>query len=288
MALFGVVSAKWGVFLISVCAALGSMTYPSISAMVSHTVSNDQQVCFLNETPSYINSLHTTTVHVRMCQLCYVQGAVQGTMTGIRSLCTGLGPALFGVLFQVPATPPTSCARVGDFAVRTAYGCGCRLLMCRSRTMAKASPCPCCLVPPYSTPYSSLSTSHHPSHWTPLCLPFRFLPCLSSRTYCMQAPRSWSARGLCCWRCWLRFHCLVRSVRTTYARNVLPALLTTCPTPAPTHPQTECIILRRRVTVTSSSCIVVLAMLCHLHTPPLMRAVWMPSAPTQCSAEAVV
>jgi hypothetical protein len=32
------------------------------------------------------------------------QGAVQGLITGVRSLCNGLGPALFGVLFQVP--PP--------------------------------------------------------------------------------------------------------------------------------------------------------------------------------------
>eukprot|EP00042_Codosiga_hollandica_P023082 m.89489 g.89489 ORF g.89489 m.89489 type:complete len:404 (+) comp51040_c0_seq5:336-1547(+) len=67
---FGVVTAKWLIFVVSIVAALGSMGYPSISAMVSHTATAEQQ------------------------------GAVQGMVTGIRSLCTGLGPALFGVLFQ--------------------------------------------------------------------------------------------------------------------------------------------------------------------------------------------
>eukprot|EP00042_Codosiga_hollandica_P023081 m.89477 g.89477 ORF g.89477 m.89477 type:complete len:217 (+) comp51040_c0_seq4:869-1519(+) len=76
---FGVVTAKWLIFVVSIVAALGSMGYPSISAMVSHTATAEQQ------------------------------GAVQGMVTGIRSLCTGLGPALFGVLFQVDL-PRWTCA----------------------------------------------------------------------------------------------------------------------------------------------------------------------------------
>ena len=51
-------------------AGMGSITYPAISALVSHTTHEDQQ------------------------------GAVQGMTTGIRALCTGLGPGLFGVLFH--------------------------------------------------------------------------------------------------------------------------------------------------------------------------------------------
>lgn len=56
---------------------------------------------------------HTTINRPRTCLILAPKGAVQGMVTGIRSLCTGLGPAVFGALFQVRiwclsmATTPT-------------------------------------------------------------------------------------------------------------------------------------------------------------------------------------
>ena len=73
--LFGVLSAPVLLFAITPVAALGSMSYPSISALVSQTAHKDQQ------------------------------GVVQGMMTGVRSLCSGLGPAMFGSLFQLTDAP---------------------------------------------------------------------------------------------------------------------------------------------------------------------------------------
>ena len=43
--LFGVLSAKVLLFCITFVAALGSMAYPSISALVSQTANKEQQVC---------------------------------------------------------------------------------------------------------------------------------------------------------------------------------------------------------------------------------------------------
>ncbi|KAI9587060.1 hypothetical protein GQX74_002907 [Glossina fuscipes] len=54
-----------------ILAALGSITYPAISAFVS---------------------IHSTADS---------QGAVQGMVTGMRGLCNGLGPAMFGVIFYL-------------------------------------------------------------------------------------------------------------------------------------------------------------------------------------------
>ena len=50
-------------------ASISSITYPAISAFVSSHASPDQQ------------------------------GVAQGVVTGIRGLCNGIGPALFGVIF---------------------------------------------------------------------------------------------------------------------------------------------------------------------------------------------
>lgn len=54
-----------------VLAAMSSITYPSISAFVSILSDKDKQ------------------------------GTVQGVITGIRGLCTGFGPALFGTVFYL-------------------------------------------------------------------------------------------------------------------------------------------------------------------------------------------
>lgn len=52
-----------------ILAAMASITYPSISSLVSRNASSDQQ------------------------------GVAMGILTGMRGLCNGLGPALFGLLF---------------------------------------------------------------------------------------------------------------------------------------------------------------------------------------------
>lgn len=38
-------------------------------------------------------------VHVKLC--CCSSGVAQGVVTGIRGLCNGLGPALFGFIFYL-------------------------------------------------------------------------------------------------------------------------------------------------------------------------------------------
>lgn len=52
-------------------AAMSSITFPAVSALVSRTADADQQ------------------------------GVVQGMITGIRGLCNGLGPALYGFIFYI-------------------------------------------------------------------------------------------------------------------------------------------------------------------------------------------
>lgn len=74
MGVYGVFTNHVVIYLNTVLVAMGTLTYPAVSALVSTTSSPEQQ------------------------------GVVQGMITGIRSLCTGLGPALFGLLFQVAET----------------------------------------------------------------------------------------------------------------------------------------------------------------------------------------
>ncbi|XP_030213595.1 hippocampus abundant transcript 1 protein [Gadus morhua] len=62
-------SESWMMWAAGTIAALSSITFPAVSALVSHSALPDQQ------------------------------GVVQGMVTGIRGLCNGLGPALYGVIF---------------------------------------------------------------------------------------------------------------------------------------------------------------------------------------------
>ncbi|NXG10814.1 MF14B protein, partial [Sakesphorus luctuosus] len=62
-------SQSWMMWAAGAIAAISSITFPAISALVSRNAEADQQ------------------------------GVVQGIITGIRGLCNGLGPALYGFIF---------------------------------------------------------------------------------------------------------------------------------------------------------------------------------------------
>ncbi|XP_046841230.1 hippocampus abundant transcript 1 protein-like [Xenia sp. Carnegie-2017] len=68
---YGLGSQKWMLWAAGSLASMSSLTYPAISSLVSCSSESDQQ------------------------------GAVQGIITGIRGLCNGLGPALFGLMFFI-------------------------------------------------------------------------------------------------------------------------------------------------------------------------------------------
>lgn len=69
LAWYGFGSEPWMMWAAGAIAALSSISFPAVSALVSHCTDRDQQ------------------------------GAVQGMITGIRGLCNGLGPALYGFIF---------------------------------------------------------------------------------------------------------------------------------------------------------------------------------------------
>ncbi|XP_053181146.1 hippocampus abundant transcript-like protein 1 [Scomber japonicus] len=69
LAWYGFGSEPWMMWAAGTVAAMSSITFPAVSAMVSHSASPDQQ------------------------------GVAQGMITGIRGLCNGLGPALYGFIF---------------------------------------------------------------------------------------------------------------------------------------------------------------------------------------------
>lgn len=76
---YGFGSQTWIIWMAGCLAAMSSVTYPAISAFASEHAAPDQQ------------------------------GVAQGIITGIRGLCNGLGPALFGCifyLFGVDLNPP--------------------------------------------------------------------------------------------------------------------------------------------------------------------------------------
>ncbi|KAA0714494.1 Hippocampus abundant transcript 1 protein [Triplophysa tibetana] len=69
LAWYGFGSEPWMMWAAGAIAALSSISFPAVSALVSSCTDRDQQ------------------------------GAVQGMVTGIRGLCNGLGPAMFGFIF---------------------------------------------------------------------------------------------------------------------------------------------------------------------------------------------
>lgn len=71
LAWYGLGSQNWMMWAAGVVAAASSINYPAISAFVSNQAEANQQ------------------------------GVVQGMVTGIRGLCNGLGPALYGCIFYL-------------------------------------------------------------------------------------------------------------------------------------------------------------------------------------------
>uniref|UniRef100_A0A8C5LJW7 Hippocampus abundant transcript 1 protein n=1 Tax=Leptobrachium leishanense TaxID=445787 RepID=A0A8C5LJW7_9ANUR len=71
LAWYGFGSQQWMMWAAGAVAAMSSITFPAISAIVSRNADPDQQ------------------------------GVVQGMVTGIRGLCNGLGPALYGFVFYL-------------------------------------------------------------------------------------------------------------------------------------------------------------------------------------------
>ncbi|XP_040897609.1 hippocampus abundant transcript-like protein 1 [Toxotes jaculatrix] len=69
LAWYGFGSEPWMMWAAGTVAAMSSITFPAVSALVSHSASPEQQ------------------------------GVAQGMITGIRGLCNGLGPALYGFIF---------------------------------------------------------------------------------------------------------------------------------------------------------------------------------------------
>lgn len=80
---FGFGSQVWMMWAAGVLAAIASITYPAISAFVSMHAEPERQ------------------------------GVVQGVITGIRGLCNGLGPALFGFIFYMFHVDLEQEARLG-------------------------------------------------------------------------------------------------------------------------------------------------------------------------------
>ncbi|XP_053555933.1 hippocampus abundant transcript 1 protein [Bombina bombina] len=69
LAWYGFGSQPWMMWAAGAIAAMSSITFPAVSALISHNTESDKQ------------------------------GVAQGMVTGIRGLCNGLGPALYGFVF---------------------------------------------------------------------------------------------------------------------------------------------------------------------------------------------
>ncbi|CAL9682021.1 unnamed protein product [Knipowitschia caucasica] len=69
LAWYGLATEPWMIWAAGAVAAMSSITFPAVSALVSQSADADQQ------------------------------GLVQGMVTGIRGLCNGLGPAIYGFVF---------------------------------------------------------------------------------------------------------------------------------------------------------------------------------------------
>ncbi|CAO2596465.1 Hippocampus abundant transcript-like protein 1 [Lemmus lemmus] len=71
LAWYGFGSQAWMMWAAGTVAAMSSITFPAVSALISRNAESDQQ------------------------------GVAQGIITGIRGLCNGLGPALYGFIFYL-------------------------------------------------------------------------------------------------------------------------------------------------------------------------------------------
>jgi hypothetical protein len=71
LTIYGLASDQRLLWFAGIMAGMGSITYPAISAFVSNHAEKDQQ------------------------------GVTQGVLTGIRGLCNGMGPALYGLIFYI-------------------------------------------------------------------------------------------------------------------------------------------------------------------------------------------
>uniref|UniRef100_A0A8D3E9E4 Major facilitator superfamily (MFS) profile domain-containing protein n=1 Tax=Scophthalmus maximus TaxID=52904 RepID=A0A8D3E9E4_SCOMX len=77
LAWYGFGSEPWMMWAAGAVAAMSSITFPAVSALVSQSADPDKQ------------------------------GVAQGMITGIRGLCNGLGPALYGFIFFLFNVDPT-------------------------------------------------------------------------------------------------------------------------------------------------------------------------------------
>lgn len=71
LAWYGFGSQAWMMWAAGIVAAVSSITFPAVSTLVSQNADSNQQ------------------------------GVAQGIITGIRGLCNGLGPALYGFIFYM-------------------------------------------------------------------------------------------------------------------------------------------------------------------------------------------
>ncbi|KAM6965473.1 hippocampus abundant transcript-like protein 1 [Aplochiton taeniatus] len=84
LAWYGFGSEPWMMWAAGTVAAMSSITFPAVSALVSRCAAPDQQ------------------------------GVAQGMITGIRGLCNGLGPALYGFIFFLFNVELNEIDPVGD------------------------------------------------------------------------------------------------------------------------------------------------------------------------------
>ncbi|KAL8586789.1 Hippocampus abundant transcript 1 protein [Nucella lapillus] len=88
---YGFATQTWILWVAGCMAAMSSITYPSISAFV-----NISQ-CWSMSSITYPSISAFVSSHASADQ----QGVAQGIITGIRGLCNGLGPAMFGCVFYL-------------------------------------------------------------------------------------------------------------------------------------------------------------------------------------------